>query len=261
MPDNEDVKVNEDIKAEEDVKIEEDVETNDTVITPEEVEALRKAVENKQKFIQRQQSENDRLKAAIGKQGAPETVGGKEFKTPPDPENYTDEKKYFSDLIKFELANQNIGNIVQAELKNKQMYEKTVAQKLKFDQKVIEVQKKIPDFDEVARSSTMRQLYKEAQNDFGNIIEGLEEGPEIAYYLGKNIDEAYRLANLNGGELFNEIDILRKKTRAPKNKGISSISPPIEPVGGSEVSAGNIDMDKISMQEWLGLRNKNKKIP
>jgi hypothetical protein len=88
-----------------------------------------------------------------------------------------------------------------------------------------------------------------------------ENGPDIAYYLGKNIQEAQRIAKLDPITAVREIGRLEAKLLAEpvKAKEPSKAPSPIEPVTGSKSTAKSFLDDDISQEEFERLRRKSLK--
>lgn len=90
-------------------------------------------------------------------------------------------------------------------------------------------------------------------------IKVLEEGPELAYYLAKNPDEAAEIAGQGAVQAAVSMAELRSKLVAEKSKAKKEVSdappPPPKKIGGSEpgrkVSTTSPDSDKLSDDEWF----------
>ena len=98
----------------------------------------------------------------------------------------------------------------------------------------------MPDFAEVA--------YKAPITDaVASIVADSEKGPEIAYFLGKNPDEAKRISSLSPLAAAREIGRLEAEM-TPKPRKISNAPPPVDTVGGG-ASSGNMDPAKMSIEQ------------
>lgn len=88
-----------------------------------------------------------------------------------------------------------------------------------------------------------------------------ENGVDIAYYLGKNIKEAHRIAALDPIAGLREIGKLEAKLLAEplKARTPSNAPAPITPVKGSGVSNKTIFDDNLSQEEFEKIRNKQLK--
>ena len=113
--------------------------------------------------------------------------------------------------------------------------------------KVEKVRSVAPDFDAVFNNV--------ASIEFSPIaLEAVSQHPkgaEIAYMLGKDVGEAYRIAALPPYQQLMAIGEIAARTNVPKPKTVSTAPTPVKPVqGGSSNSAPPSDMD-----EWIKWRN------
>lgn len=80
-----------------------------------------------------------------------------------------------------------------------------------------------------------------------------ENGEDVAYHLGKNIEEAKRIMSLNPRSQIMAIGMLSAKLAAdpPKPKTPSNAPAPIKPVGGSSVTSKSPDqMSDAEFNKW-----------
>lgn len=106
------------------------------------------------------------------------------------------------------------------------------------------------------------QKGNEAHPDFGQVAfipQGLEDvfldadnGPELAYYLGKNPQEVQRLLNLSPSKAA--FEIARLDAKMAKQPKPTSAPPPIRPVGGNEPAA--FDPATCTADEYRAWRKK-----
>lgn len=80
-----------------------------------------------------------------------------------------------------------------------------------------------------------------------------KNGADVAYYLGKNPDEAVRLANLDPFSAAVEIGRLAATIVRPQPRKASNAPPPIQPIGARATPVS--DPEKMSTEEWLKWRN------
>ena len=110
---------------------------------------------------------------------------------------------------------------------------------------------KYQDYDFVIESITSDPRL--AQNaTIRQALLGLDNGPEIAYVLGKNLDVAYEIANMNpiqaGMKLAEIIN------RAPRRT--SNAPTPIKPITAVGSTPGNRkDYSEMSTAEYIAARN------
>jgi hypothetical protein len=113
--------------------------------------------------------------------------------------------------------------------------------------KVDKVRSVAPDFDEAFNNVANIEFAPMALE----AVAQHPKGAEIAYMLGKNVSEAYRIAALSPTQQLMAIGEIAAKTNVPKPKAVSTAPSPVKPVqGGSSNSAPPSDMD-----EWIKWRN------
>ena len=78
-------------------------------------------------------------------------------------------------------------------------------------------------------------------------------GADVAYYLGKNPDQAARIASLDPFSAAVEIGRIAATVVRPQPRKTSNAPPPIQPVGTRATPA--TDPDKMSPDEWMKWRN------
>lgn len=183
-------------------------------------------------------AEANRLKAeieALKAQTAPKQIEPQmqDFDTFDDYTNALAEYKY------------NQKTQAQAQQYNQQAQAQKVAQE--WQSKVEKVRAVAPDFDVVFNNVASIEFAPMA-------LEAVAEHPkgaEIAYMLGKDVGEAYRIAALPPYQQLMAIGELAAKTNVPKPKTVSSAPAPIKPVtGGASSNTPPTDMD-----EWIKWRN------
>lgn len=91
----------------------------------------------------------------------------------------------------------------------------------------------------------------------GQAIMGNEQGHDVAYFLGKNPQESYRIASLHPIEQTLEIQKLAMKMAKPKPKTETTAPSPNLPVGEREVVQGKQKPDhELSFKEYEVKRNR-----
>lgn len=118
------------------------------------------------------------------------------------------------------------------------------------------------DFAEVAQNPDLP-----VTREMGEAIVESEIGPKILYHLGKNPDEAARIAKLSPVAQVREIGKLEAKLEAaaappansatsqPKTQTVSKAPAPHKPVGGSAVSANPAKgIESMTQAEYRALR-------
>ena len=113
--------------------------------------------------------------------------------------------------------------------------------------KVDKVRSVAPDFDAVFNNVANIEFAPMALE----AVAQHPKGAEIAYMLGKNVSDAYRIAALPPYQQLMAIGEVAARANLPKAKAVSSAPAPVKPVqGGSSNSAPPTDID-----EWMKWRN------
>jgi len=108
-----------------------------------------------------------------------------------------------------------------------------------------------PDFQQVV----FENRYLPITEQMKEVIETSEKGPDLAYHLGSNPQEAARIANLSPVMAAMELGKIEATLSIPKGKPVSDAPPPITPVGGGESSVK--DPSRMSIEEFMAWRNSN----
>lgn len=192
------------------------------------------------------QQELDRLKSEIeAKVEPPKRPAIEDF-------DYDDEA--FQEALvdyKLEVREQKL----RADKAKSQQLELEQKQKESQEQRALELQKNFaekakeiiqvkPDFEE-----TLQQV-PTLNHDVLMAVLADERGPDIAYYLGKNLDIADGLASMNPIEAAVEIGRLSVKLAQPKQVKVSSAPEPIEPVKSGGAIESNMG-DEMPIEEWM----------
>jgi len=118
-----------------------------------------------------------------------------------------------------------------------------------FNERLTKFREEAPDFDEVAMQDDLKITEPMAQT-----IARLENGPEMAYHLGKHPKEAARIAALSHPMQLIEMGKLSATLAAPKQPEVSRAPKPIKPLG-SKASAGPKLISEMNMDEYAAQRN------
>ena len=164
-------------------------------------------------------------------------------------------KQEAPDISQFDTLDEYVEAVAEYKLNQKtqatqsQQAQQTQAQAQAQDwvAKVDKVRSVAPDFDEAFNNVANIEFAPMALE----AVAQHPKGAEIAYMLGKNVSEAYRIAALSPAQQLIEIGVIAAKTNVPKPKAVSSAPAPVKPVqGGSSNSAPPTDID-----EWMKWRN------
>lgn len=80
---------------------------------------------------------------------------------------------------------------------------------------------------------------------------------EVAYYLGKNMEEASRISSLPPMKRAVELGKIEAKLQQPPPKPLSKAPPPVSPVKGSSVPDGTPDPSE-NTAAWIRARNEGR---
>ncbi len=164
-------------------------------------------------------------------------------------------KQEAPDISQFDTLDDYVEAVAEYKLNQKtqtaqsQQAQQTQAQAVAQDwvAKVDKVRSVAPDFDEAFNNVANIEFAPMALE----AVAQHPKGAEIAYMLGKNVSDAYRIAALSPAQQLIEIGVIAAKTNVPKPKAVSSAPAPVKPVqGGSSNSAPPTDID-----EWMKWRN------
>lgn len=174
---------------------------------------------------------------------------------PPDPNDFAG-GQYDPRYIQAQLEYTRVSAIeeakraVAAEYEQRAQYEKQVQAQAKLETAEAATRAKFADYDAVIEGITSDPRL--AQNPtIRQALLGLDNGPEIAYTLGKNLDVAYEIANMNpiqAGMRLAEII-----NRAPRK--ISNAPSPVKPLSGTGATSHRKSYAEMSTAEYIAARN------
>jgi hypothetical protein len=120
-----------------------------------------------------------------------------------------------------------------------------------WEEKVDAAADKYPDWTEVVGEVKPTRPWAIAAMEADN-------GPDILYHLGKNLDEARRINSLSPTAQIREIGKLEVKlaAEAPKPKAPSRAPAPITPLAGTAPVASDVPSDQDDIKTWMRKRNK-----
>ena len=180
-------------------------------------------------------AEANRLKAeieALKAQSAPK-------QTEPQMQDFDTFDEYTNALAEYKY---NQKTQAQAQQYNQQAQAQKVAQE--WQSKVEKVRSVIPDFDDVFNNVANIEFAPMA-------IEAVAQHPKgagIAYMLGKDVGEAYRIAALPPVQQLIAIGEIAARLNVPKPKTVSTAPTPVKPVGSS--SGGKKSVNEMSDKEF-----------
>lgn len=168
----------------------------------------------------------------------------------PKPEQFESFEEYNRALVRHE-AKVLLDQERQANYQAQAKYQEQQAQST-WKEREATAREKLVDYD--ATVYPMLDYPVVANNPyFAAALIGSEQGAEVLYHLGKNPQEAIRIASLNPADCAREIGKLEAKLES-QSKKTSSAPPPPKPVhGGAKATTGL--RDDLSTEEWLRRRN------
>lgn len=125
----------------------------------------------------------------------------------------------------------------------------------KYEERVNKTRAKYEDFDDLVTDPSLSITPEMAE-----YIRDSEEGPEVAYWLAKNPQEAARIAQMNGRDADRALARIeaRVSTPAPAPAAPKPVTnaPPPPPTVGTASAAGKPGVsDDASIKEWMKERN------
>ena len=105
-----------------------------------------------------------------------------------------------------------------------------------------------PDFDEAFNNVASIEFAPMALE----AVAQHPKGAEIAYMLGKNVSEAYRIAALPPSQQLIAIGEIAARTNVPKPKMVSTAPTPVKPVGSS--GSGKKSISEMTDKEYSEFR-------
>lgn len=194
------------------------------------------------------------LEQLTTQQRAPEPVQAPAIQ-PPDPNDFAG-GQYDPRYIQAQLEYTRVSAIeeakraVAAEYEQRSQYEKQAQAQAKLETAEAAARAKFSDYDAVIEGITSDPRL--AQNPtIRQALLGLDNGPELAYVLGKNLDVAYEIANMNpiqAGMRLAEII-----NRAPRK--VSNAPSPVKPISGTGATSHRKSYAEMSTAEYIAARN------
>lgn len=166
-------------------------------------------------------------------------------------EDFSDYGDYVKAIAKHTAAKEL--EALKSQQTQEQERQKAEERQRAFNEKADKARSKYDDFDAIALSPIVP--YSQVM---GQLVADSDIAGDLAYYLGKNLDEAKRLSQLPPVEAAKQIGRLEAKlSEVPKPKKITQAPPPIKAVAGNEKVSK--DPEKMSMAEYMEWRKPKKK--
>ena len=194
--------------------------------------------------LTREKRELERAVAQLRAAAAPPSAA--EADTPLHPGNF----RSYDDYIVAKAGREAENKILQRLQAVQQLgeYASAAAAKAAHESRVDEARGRYADFDAVALNDSIA-----ISESMARAIVESEQGPDLAYYLGKNPGEAERIAGLNPISAVREIGRIEARLLArPAGKVTAAPHPPRTVHGGSSPTG---DPDRLSIEDWIRRRN------
>jgi hypothetical protein len=170
----------------------------------------------------------------------------------PKPEDYANQADYIEAAAQFKAEQ------IVAEKEAKQQQ---AAVRDSYDDREEAIRAKYSDYEEVALLDTDKGG-PAISNTMAEVIMESEIGPEIAYYLGKNVEESKQIWAMKPALQAAALGKIEAKlTAKPPAKPASNAPEPITPVHKRATTpainpADPRSIEKTSVSEWIAARNK-----
>lgn len=168
---------------------------------------------------------------------------------PPRREDFQDYEGYLEAKADWQVAEKL--KVLETKAETYRQQQAVVQREATWEQRQQAASKKYEDFAEVALADdlTITPIMAEAMKDS-------DMGPDVAYYLGKNPDQAERIAKLNPAAQVREIGKIeaRLEVKAEPVKRPSKAPPPIDPI--SSGSGSSSSLEAASQKEYEAMRKK-----
>lgn len=167
---------------------------------------------------------------------------------PPDPAQFADDASYTAATVEHTLDQRELA-------KNEKGIEEAGQERVKavadaWRTRTEDFKGEVPDFDDVVYG----KLNNRISGETAMLIAELDEGPAVAYHLGKNIAEATRINNLSEREKAFELGKIASRITQPPPRKVTQAAAPIESVGGKSSGGSGFKPEKASMEEYAAKR-------
>lgn len=199
---------------------------------PDEAAEAEAASEAAKMLAQRKQSARERVQQAVARQREAERQSAEKDKViaelkaqlkAPDPAQYDDNAKYTADLAIHGLNERELQRLEREKAGSEQAQRQAVAEA--WNTRVEEFKATAPDFEAVAYSAPISE-------PTAYLLAEMDEGPQLAYELGKNHAEARRIERLPERLKAVELGKIAARLAVPAPVKTTKAPEPIDPVGG-----------------------------
>jgi len=166
-----------------------------------------------------------------------------------------DETKYQQHL--FDQARKGAIEEAKRVLKEEMKQESVSKRMSEFNKRMEKYSETVDDFDDVVRNESLS-----ISQTMADVASGMENGPEVLYYLGNNPDLAYEISQLPPSMTGREMGRIEATLAAKAKSGekVSKAPTPPPKIAGADgkvnINPSTVDSDKMSTDEWMKRRNK-----
>lgn len=149
-----------------------------------------------------------------------------------------------------EYLSQVARQTAQQEVKQQLEQERAIARQLEFQARESEFSANVPDYELVAYHKAIINA------DMAQVLQVAEKGPELAYYLGQNVEVGQRLSKMSRDAMAMELGIIAAtKLVKPEVKKESKAPPPPPKLKtaktATRITSDSPESDNLSDEEWL----------
>lgn len=213
--------------------------TQDKTVELSDDDKAKAATEAAKLLNERKQSARERVQQAVARQRDAERQSSAlrnevaELRAKlkePDPNLYDDNAKYTADTLAHQLDQREVDRtekqIAQADASRQRAIGES------WRERVSDFKQDVPDFDDVVYV----KLNSAISETTALMIAEMDDGPQVAYNLGKNPSEARRIEGLSDRAKAFELGKLAGKLTAPVPRKVSAAPNPIDSVSGNRSS-------------------------
>lgn len=172
-------------------------------------------------------------------------------KEPPSRESFRDDEAYLTAHIEHLAEQKAAAKLVERERAQKELAEAESREKRAeaFESRAETVRKNNADYDDVISDARLHRadVVSNAMVDF---ITESDLGADVLYYLGKNIKESQRIAELSPMKAVKELVKIESEL-ASKPQKQTKAPPPISPISSNSGNANKLPTDSDDMDTWM----------
>lgn len=161
-----------------------------------------------------------------------------------DPLEYSTDAEYMHALVK-QTADATRAEFLQQQAQAAHQHRQAAIAE-SWNERVDAFRNQAPDFEQVAYNAPISEMVAEA-------VAAVDAGPQVAYYLGKNPNEARRISSLPPLHAAVEIGRLNERLSVPLARKSTAAPPPPATIQGHG-APGQKRLDEMTMAEYAEAR-------